>query len=68
MKALSQQKILILDCQTTGMHPNKAHLLQIGWSIFDPQNKQIPPIESWTLQLLNQEQISNKIINIHCLF
>lgn len=53
---LLQKKILIIDCQTTGMHPNKGHLLQIGWKICDPNALQIYTIEKWTLKLpLDQE-------------
>lgn len=58
MGELAQRKILIIDCQTTGMHPSTGRLLQIGWSIFDP-GKIESKIEKWTLKL--DEEIPNKI-------
>lgn len=29
---LENLQVLVLDCQTTGSHPNKGHLLEIGWA------------------------------------
>lgn len=29
--SLSNTKVLIIDCQATGPHPEKSHLLEIGW-------------------------------------
>ena len=32
MCKLDDLQVLILDCQTTGSHPDQAHLLEIGWT------------------------------------
>ncbi|WP_454785731.1 GIY-YIG nuclease family protein [Legionella sp. WA2024007413] len=61
MTELSQKQILILDCQTTGMHPNTGHLLQIGWSIVDPRSFNDLHIEKWTLKLPHEAIIPPKI-------
>ncbi|AUH72683.1 GIY-YIG nuclease family protein [Legionella sainthelensi] len=58
---LSQKKILILDCQTTGMHPSTGSLLQIGWSIVAPSTLHEFEIEKWTLKLPKEEAIPSKI-------
>ncbi|STX55788.1 excinuclease ABC subunit C [Legionella beliardensis] len=61
MTELAQKKILIVDCQTTGMHPSTGYLLQIGWSIVEPSTSQTFDIEKWTLKLPNEELIPGKI-------
>ncbi|MFJ1269963.1 GIY-YIG nuclease family protein [Legionella lytica] len=60
MTELSHKKILILDCQTTGMHPSTGKLLQIGWSVFDPNSLSVLEIQKRTLKL-DEELIPNKI-------
>ncbi|USQ15543.1 GIY-YIG nuclease family protein (plasmid) [Legionella lytica] len=60
MTELSHKKILILDCQTTGMHPSTGQLLQIGWSIYNPTSLHVPDIQKRTLKL-NKELIPSKI-------
>ncbi|MFJ1269177.1 GIY-YIG nuclease family protein [Legionella lytica] len=60
MTELSHKKILILDCQTTGMHPSTGQLLQIGWSIFNPTSLHFLDIQKWTLKL-NEAFIPSKI-------
>ena len=61
MTELAQKKILIVDCQTTGMHPSTGYLLQIGWSIVEPSTSQTFDIEKWTLKSPNDELIPSKI-------
>ena len=33
MSRLSEEKLLFIDCQTTGATPARAHVLEIGWAI-----------------------------------
>ncbi|STY28617.1 excinuclease ABC subunit C [Legionella wadsworthii] len=61
MHELSQKKVLIIDCQTTGMHPSNGFLLQLGWSIINPQKIHPLKIEKWTLKIPEHEQIPAKI-------
>ncbi|KTC88216.1 3'-5' exonuclease [Legionella drozanskii] len=61
MYDLLQKEVLIIDCQTTGMHPTNAYLLQIGWALFNPENISVPKIEKWTLKLPAEEEIPRKI-------
>jgi DNA polymerase-3 subunit epsilon len=63
MDDLTHQKILIIDCQTTGMHPNTASLLQIAWCVFDARSEEIPLIEKKTLRV-EAHELSNKIIKM----
>lgn len=60
MTAFKNHKILIIDCQTTGMHPNNASLLQIAWCVFDASAKQMPSIEKRTLRVAEHE-LTHKI-------
>lgn len=64
MHDLSSQKILILDCQTTGTHPKNSHLLQIGWSVINPNAVQPTLIEKWILKLPADYMIPNNIIKM----
>ena len=61
MTDLSQKKVLIIDCQTTGMHPTTGHLLQLGWGIVTPTSLHVYDIKKWTLKLPHDGIISNKI-------
>ena len=61
MNDLLEKKILILDCQTTGMHPRIGSLLQIGWSVFDPKTLTSSSIEKRTLKLPPDTELPNKI-------
>lgn len=61
MNDLLEKKILIIDCQTTGMHPSTGHLLQLGWCIFDPKAPASPIIEKRTLTLPSDVALSDKI-------
>ena len=33
-KTIFSKPFLIVDCQTTGMHPNNSHLIEIAWSVW----------------------------------
>jgi DNA polymerase III subunit epsilon len=57
--ALSKQKILIFDCQTTGSTPSNACLLEAGWVVVD--QKQPRPSESVVLRLASDQQLPNRI-------
>jgi DNA polymerase-3 subunit epsilon len=61
MCELLEKEILIIDCQTTAMHPKNGHLLQIGWCHFNPQDTDSPLVEKWTLKLPDDREIPNKI-------
>lgn len=61
MCELLQKEILIIDCQTTGMHPSNGYLLQIGWVLFHPEKISVPKVEKWTLKLPEGEEIPRKI-------
>ncbi len=54
---LGESKVLIIDCQTTGMHPSLGHLLELAWSFSDsdditahliqlPAEHELPPAVS----------------------
>ncbi|MBA2649300.1 MAG: GIY-YIG nuclease family protein [Legionella sp.] len=64
MNPLRQKKILILDCQSTGIQAKTAHLLQIGWSLIDCLQDKEPIIESWILKLPQNEEIPKKIMHM----
>ena len=55
--------VVIVDCQTTGMAPDKAHLLEIGWVKYPPAASQDDSIEitSILLSLPEGEEIPPRI-------
>ncbi len=61
MHDFSKKHILIIDCQTTGTHPKNDHLLQMGWSLFDPTSFEDPIIEKWIFKLPTDYVIPSKI-------
>ncbi|MDP3269869.1 MAG: hypothetical protein Q8M40_12605 [Legionella sp.] len=48
MHGLAQKEILIIDCQTTAMHPNQGFIVQIGWGVYKPNDLDAPCIEKRT--------------------
>ena len=44
------KKILILDCQTTGMHPKNGFIFQLGWCTYDSESLCPPLIHKRFLQ------------------
>jgi DNA polymerase-3 subunit epsilon len=46
---LSKDAVIILDCQTTAMHPGGGRILEIGWSLISPDSE-IATFESSILQ------------------
>jgi DNA polymerase-3 subunit epsilon len=64
MHDLTSKKVLVLDCQTTGTHPKNSHLLQIGWSIFNPNVLESTLIEKWILKLPLDYTIPTNIIKM----
>ncbi|MBN9231983.1 MAG: excinuclease ABC subunit C [Legionella sp. 40-6] len=60
MSELRHKKILILDCQTTGMHPSTGHLLQLGWCVMEFALPQRIAREQWTLKR-DEARIPTKI-------
>ncbi|MBU6453674.1 MAG: GIY-YIG nuclease family protein [Cyanobacteria bacterium REEB67] len=56
MSSLSDQKMLFVDCQTTGATPATAHLLELGWAVgraIDP----VPPAFVSMLVALPDQQL-----------
>lgn len=37
------QQVVIIDCQTSNMHPKNGFILQLGWSLYDPLSN-LPPV------------------------
>ncbi|RUR08310.1 exonuclease domain-containing protein [Legionella sp. km772] len=58
---LLERTIVILDCQTTGMHPNTGRILQIGWALYNPQDLDLISIEKRTIKLPPEVELPNKI-------
>ena len=58
------KKILVLDCQTTGMHPNTGFMVQLGWCIYDTFAEGPPIIEKRILKLPESIQIPPKITTL----
>ncbi|MBA2710504.1 MAG: GIY-YIG nuclease family protein [Tatlockia sp.] len=58
------QKVIILDCQTTGMHPKNGHLLQLGWCIYDSKSTSAPLIQRRLVKLPDDATIPGKIIKL----
>ncbi len=61
MYGLTQKEVLIIDCQTTAMHPNQGFIVQIGWGVYKPYELHAPCIEKWTLKLPEEAVIPTKI-------
>lgn len=59
---LKELQVVIVDCQTTGMSPPKAHLLEIGWAVFtDADNSAAMEKESFIVSLPDNEKIPPRI-------
>jgi len=56
---LDSLKVLILDCQTTGSTPEKGHLLEMAWAVFqaDGQELVVSDVTSRLVQLPDRELI-----------
>lgn len=52
---LKELKILLIDCQTTGMRPSNGDLLELAWSLTDA-TEDSPKIESALVQLPEGEK------------
>ena len=61
---LAHTEVLVLDCQTTGSCPPKAHLLEIGWvctRATDSINTSAAPVKSFLVQLPQDHLIPGHI-------
>jgi DNA polymerase-3 subunit epsilon len=61
MSYIKQTKVLILDCQTTAMHPTQGHILQLGWAVSHPELADMPVCTKHILKLPENQTIPNKI-------
>ena len=59
MSSLQEQKILLLDCQTTGTSAARDRVLELGWAPFSALNAAAPQVESL---LLKQPEPLPKIV------
>ena len=59
-----QNKILVIDCQTTGINPKKSHLLQLAWCLYDPLSSKSNEIISKTFKLSPDIVIPQEIIKL----
>lgn len=62
-KKLEELQVVIIDCQTTGMSPPKAHLLEIGWTVFSCLDSSTH-IESFFVSLPEDEEIPKRITRL----
>ena len=60
---LNQTKFLIVDCQTTGLHVEGNHILEIAWAIWDSKNRNIVT-ESFILRLPQDASIPKYILRM----
>lgn len=56
--------ILIVDCQTSAMHPNNGFIIQLGWCLYNSESAYHPLIEKRLLQPPQSESIPPKIIKL----
>ena len=57
MTKLAELQILALDCQATGVNPDKGHLLEIGWvpaCVSTPQTTTDVGLQSYLVRLPDQ--------------
>lgn len=52
--------VVIIDCQTTGMHPNTGDIIQLAWCIYTPTSIQPKILQRW-MRLPENVTAPNKI-------
>lgn len=57
-------KIVLIDCQTTGMHPKNGAIVQLGWCLYDSRSTEPPVIHKRILQLPNNAALPAKICKL----
>ncbi len=60
---LAEEKILFLDCQTTGATPKTAHVLELGWSLSEVSDTK-PTIVNRILRLPDAQELPLRIQRI----
>lgn len=64
---LAHTDVLVLDCQTTGGNPQKAHLLEIGWVRYravEPVDALTPAASSFLIQLPDKNRIPAPVVRL----
>ena len=56
---LSDEKVLLFDCQTSGASPANAHMIEMGWSVLN--NEQNLPAASALVNLPEEYKLPHRI-------
>jgi DNA polymerase-3 subunit epsilon len=60
---LKDLPVLLIDCQTTGMHPTHGHMIEIAWALTSAAEGR-PRIEAFVIKLPEGEHVPRRVTEI----